>query len=144
MWAEYNHSAYPIVEVNMKGNIKSDKEFKLFTDEWLSLFEKKRDFVLIFDTRNVGWVSPRYAFMMADFITLLKKRCLVPNLEYLKRACIIVDSWWIKSLLWLIFYLEEPICPIDYYDNTWDINIECLLEEANRNLVNSQNKNSFK
>ena len=53
MWAEYNHSAYPIVEVNMKGNIGSDEEFELFTDEWLELYEKKRDFVLIFDTRNL-------------------------------------------------------------------------------------------
>ena len=134
MWAEYNHSAYPIVEVNMKGNINSDKEFELFTDEWLSLYEKQRDFVLIFDTRDVGWVSPRYAFMMADFITQLKKR----DKQYLKRACIIVDSWWIKCLLKLIFYIESPVCPIDYHDNVMNVNVEFLLDESNRNLVNSK------
>ena len=74
MWAEYNYSAYPIVEVNMKGIIEDDEEFQSFVNQWLKLYEKQRDFVFIFDTREVGWVSPRYALKMANFITELKKR----------------------------------------------------------------------
>ena len=136
MWAEYNHTTYPIVEVNMKGTIKDDEEFQTFLNEWLDLYEKKRDFVFIFDTREVGWVSPRYALKMANFITELKKR----DIQYLKRSSIIVDSLWIKFLLQFIFYIESPISPVDYHPNAHSISVEYLLEEANRNLVNFENR----
>ena len=139
MWAEYNHSAYPIVEVNMKGTIKDDEEFDSFLNEWSELYRKERDFVFIFDTRDVGWVSPRYALKMANFITELKKR----DRQYLKRSSIIVDSWWIKLLLQLIFYIESPVCPVDYHPNAHSISVEYLLEEANRNLVNFEKSRSI-
>jgi hypothetical protein len=135
MWAEYNHSAYPIVEVNMKGTIQSDDEFNSFMNEWLELYERKRDFVFIFDTREVGWVDPRYALKMAGFITELKRR----DRQYLKQSSIIVNSWFIKGLLKIIFYLESPVCPIDYHTNANSINTEYLLEIANRNLSVQKN-----
>ena len=136
MWAEYNYSAYPIVEVNMKGNIENDEEFDSFLNEWSELYRKQRDFVFIFDTRDVGWVSPRYALKMANFITELKKL----DRQYLKRSSIVVNSWWIKLLLQLIFYIEPPVSPVDYHPNANSINVEYLLEEANRNLVNFENR----
>lgn len=131
MWAEYNHTSYPIVEVNMKGNIKNDEEFYSFLKQWEELYEKKRDFVFIFDTRDVGWVSPTYAFKMASFITDLKRR----DKQYLKRSSIVVNSWWIKSLLKLIFYLEPPICPIDYHSTANSIDVEFLLNEVNKEPI---------
>ncbi len=92
MWAEYNHTNYPVVEVHMKGVIRNNEEFESFLEGWRELYESKRDFVFIFDTREVGWVSPKYAFKMASFIKQLKKQ----DYQYLKRSSIIVDSYWVK------------------------------------------------
>ena len=132
MWAEYNYASYPIVEVNMKGVIKSEQEFEDFLNNWRDLYREKRDFVFIFDTREVGWVNPRYSFKMASFISELKKQ----DKQYLKRSSIIVDSLWIKSLLRLIFAIQSPVCPIDYHSSEATIDIEMLMEEANKDINN--------
>lgn len=129
MWAEYNYTSYPVVEVNMKGVIESDEDFDNFLDNWNKLYEKKRDYVFIFDTREVGWVSPRYAFRMASFISKLKRN----NKQYLKQSSIIVDSIWIKSLLKLIFTIQSPVCPIIYHSSEKTIDIEEHLKIANKN-----------
>ena len=128
MWAEYNYTSYPVVEVNMKGVIESDEEFEDFLDGWTKLYEKKRDFVFIFDTRQVGWVSPRYAFRMASFISKLKRN----NKQYLKQSSIIVNSIWVKTLLRLIFAIQSPVCPIVYHSSEKTINIEDHLNIANK------------
>ena len=131
MWAEYNDASYPIVEVNMRGVIENDSEFDNFLDQWTELYDNKRDFVFIFDTRDVGWVSPRYAFRMASFISKLKTR----DRQYLKHSCIITNTIWVKTLLRLIFALQSPVCPIEYHASVDTISVERLLDEANKNLL---------
>jgi len=130
MWAEYNYTSFPIVEVNMKGVVEKEEDFDHFLKEWSELYSDKRDFVFIFDTREVGWISPKYAFKMASFITTLKKQ----NKQYLKRSSIIVDSIWVRSLLRLIFAMQSPVCPIDYHSSEATIDLEMLMEEANKDL----------
>jgi len=131
MWAEYNLAMHPVVEVSMKGVIKNDEDFDDFTKNWVELYERKQDFVFVFDTREVGWVSPRYAFKMANFISQLKKR----ERQYLKRSSIIVDSWWVKGLLKLIFAIQSPVCPIYYHPDTNDLILDTLLCDANGNIT---------
>lgn len=131
MWAEYNHTNYPVVEVHMKGVIQNNEEFEKFLEGWIDLYDSKRDFVFIFDTREVGWVNPKYAFKMAKFIKDLKKQ----DYQYLKRSSIIVDSYWVKALLSLIFAIQSPVCPIDYHADTASISVEKLQEIANKKLM---------
>ena len=99
MWAEYNYSSYPIVEIRMKGTIKNNEDYEDFINQWKRLNERKKDFVFIFDTREVGYVSMKYAFKMANFIKELKKE---PK-QYLRYSCIITGNWWTRLLLKLIF-----------------------------------------
>ena len=134
MWAEYNHTNYPVVEVHMKGVIQNNDEFEAFLDGWNDLYDSRRDFVFIFDTREVGWVHPKYAFKMAKFIKDLKKR----NYQYLKRSSIIVDSYWVKALLSLIFAIQSPVCPIDYHSDTSTVSVEKLQEIANKRSLSKQ------
>ena len=122
MWAEYNYSAYPLVEVNMKGTIKSDEEFDAFITEWKELYDRQTPFVFIFDTREVGWVSMRYAFKMARFIKELKKE----KKQWLNMSAIIVNSWWVKILLKLIFKIESPVAPVEYHSSPDTLDIERL------------------
>ena len=130
MWAEYNHTNYPVVEVHMRGVIKNDEEFQDFLDGWMELYDRKHDFVFIFDTREVGWVSPKYAIRMARFITKLKK-C---EHQYLKRASIVVNSFWVNALLSLIFAIQSPVCPIDYHSDARTIDVERLQSIANQTI----------
>ena len=131
MWAEYNHTNYPVVEVHMKGVIQNNEEFDEFLEGWRNLYKSKRDFVFIFDTREVGWVNPKYAFKMAKFIKDLKRE----HYQYLKRSSIIVNSFWVNALLSVIFAIQSPVCPIDYHSDTTSISVEKLQEIANKNLA---------
>ena len=131
MWATFNDTGYPIVEVHMEGTIESDEEFEQFLQEWRDLYIRERDFVFIFDTRKVGMVSMKYAFRMASFIKELKEL----DRQYLKRSAIIVGNWWVKILLKLIFVLQSPVCPIEYHTSEYTINLERLLDCANRRYL---------
>ena len=131
MWATFNDTGYPIVEVHMEGTIESDEEFEQFLQEWRDLYIRERDFVFIFDTRKVGMVSMKYAFRMASFIKELKEL----DKQYLKRSAIIVGNWWVKILLKLIFVLQSPVCPIEYHTSEYTINLESLLDCANRRYL---------
>jgi len=131
MWATFNDTGYPIVEVHMEGTIESDEEFEQFLQEWRDLYIRERDFVFIFDTRKVGMVSMKYAFRMASFIKELKEL----DKQYLKRSAIIVGNWWVKILLKLIFVLQSPVCPIEYHTSEYTINLERLLDCANRRYL---------
>lgn len=130
MWAEFNYSGYPIVEVNMKGVIKDDAEFESFLKEWRNLYEQ-RDFVFIFDTRNVGFVNIKYAFRMANFIKELKTR----EYQNLKYNVIITGNWWTRMLLKLIFKLQTPVAPVEYHTNPNTIDLEKLLNKANEGCL---------
>lgn len=129
MWSEYDHSEFPIVKVKMKGIIKDDAEFEQFLTEWKELYKNREDFIFVFDTSKVGWVNPKYALKMAYFISTLKKE---PT-QYLKRSIIIIGNLWVRSLLCVIFALQTPVCPIDYYTDSRTVSIELLQKTLKKN-----------
>ena len=131
MWADYTDLGFPIVQVQMKGTIKNDKDFKHFTDKWLEYYEKKRDFVFIFDTTEVGFVSMKYAFKMANFVKELKKR----DVQYLKHSVIVANHWWIKFLLKIIFAMQSPVCTIEYLSDFNNLDLEKLVNITKRELT---------
>ena len=130
MWAEFNYAGYPIVEVNMKGTIKDDAEFESFLKEWRELYEQ-RDFVFIFDTRDVGFVNMKYALRMANFIKELKTR----DYQKLRYNAIITGNWWTRMLLKLIFKLQSPVAPVEYHVKPDTIDLEKLLNKANEGCL---------
>lgn len=123
MWADYNTLSFPIVEVKLRGNIQNDEDFKKFLEDWLKIYEKKKDFVFLFDTTDVGFVNIKYAFKMASFVKELKKR----DIQYLKHSIIITNSWWVKFLLKIIFSLQSPVCTIEYHSDFNNIDLENLI-----------------
>ena len=108
-WAVYDTTEHPKVKVKFKYNINSDEEFEYFLKEWIDLYERKENFTLEFDTTDVGFVNIKYAYKMTKFIEKLKKDYPI---QYLKESTIIVSSFYVKTLLNLIFYFQEPVCPI--------------------------------
>ena len=108
MWATYDYTHFPLINVSFNENINSDDEFEDFLNEWKLLYENKKNFEFIFDTKNCGYINPKYCFSMSYFIKKLKKE----KIQYLKKSTIYVYHKFIWYLLKLIFVIERPVAPV--------------------------------
>ena len=124
MWAVYNYEFYPVVFVTLTENIENDKDFEDFLERWMLLYKEQKDFMFVFDISKVGFVSPKYAWKMSSFIKELKKE----NVQYLKHCSIVTGNWWANFLLKFIFFLETPVCPVDYHKNFKTLSIKTLID----------------
>jgi len=107
-WAFFDTSTFPVVKVYMNKNINSDEEFDNFLKDWEDLYKRNQNFVLFFDTTDVGLVSMKYAFRMRSFIRRLKTN--FPDL--LDRSLIKVNSGWVRFLLRVMFTFEKPVADV--------------------------------
>ena len=48
--------------------VENNRDFSDFLQKWIELYDNKKDFIFIFDTKNVEDVTLRYSFKMAIFI----------------------------------------------------------------------------
>lgn len=108
MWANYDNSNFPIVRVDLSGQLTTDEDYNNFIREWTELYKRKNNFKFIFDTSNCGYVNLKYAFKMPNFIKKLKEL----ETQYLEKSIVIYDSIWIKMLLKLILNLQSPVAPV--------------------------------
>tara|TARA_B110000977_G_C11087298_1_gene495187 strand:+ start:5588 stop:5968 length:381 start_codon:yes stop_codon:yes gene_type:complete len=109
MFAIYDYTNFPIVNVDISGNINGDVGFQNFTSQWLNLYILKTDFELVFDTLNTGYINPLYCLYTALFIKSIKK--LSP--QYLKKSKIYIYNRYIFKLAKIIFYIEKPVAPVE-------------------------------
>ena len=107
MWATYNDIEFPLIRVKLEGKIQNNEDFYNFTTTWDSYNSRRSEYVLVFDARDVGYVSIKYAFKMANFIKELKRKE-----QYLKSSIIIVESKYLRFLLNLIFTLQKPVADV--------------------------------
>ena len=108
MFATYDYSKFPEVKVVFNGNIQDENEYTLFTDQWLQLYEDKKDFTFLFDVENMGIVSPYYCYKIAAFIGEMRKR----EHRYLQSSTIINVNSFVYGLLKLVFMIQSPISPV--------------------------------
>lgn len=112
-WSHFDTTYFPYVFVDL-GPSLDDEGFEDFTEQWKNLYKEHKDFYLIFETSEVGWVNPKYAWKMANFIKELKQQQnALDGKEFLQHSYIFYKSWYIKSLIELIFYLQPPIAEVD-------------------------------
>jgi len=113
MFAEFNHDEFPIVKVTLNDNIENREDFENFLNEWLRLYDNEEYFSFEFDTRNVGFINPKYSILMSLFIKELKKR----DIQYLTSSRIYVYNKFTKYLLDLIFFLQKPVATVYIHYN---------------------------
>jgi len=97
MFANYDYTNYntkSIVHVTLSPNIKNDQDFDAFLYQWMELYHKKKDFIFIFDTCNVGFIPLKYSLKMTIFIKKLKKE----KVQYLQKSIILVNSQLVKHM----------------------------------------------
>lgn len=131
MWAEFNELAYPIIEVKLNKTIENDEDFNDFLKGWVKYYERKKNFIFIFDTTDVGFVNIKYALKMASFIKELKKQ----DIQYLKHSIIVSNNWWIKLLLKIIFAIQSPVCAVEHCSNFDKVDVEQLINTFNGRLI---------
>ena len=121
MVAVYDYTNFPIVKVDLSGNINTDDDFKNFTSQWLDLYKFKIDFEFEFDTINTGYINPIYCLYTALFIKSIKQQ----TPQYLKKSKIYIYNRYIFKLAKYIFYIEKPVAPVELIlineDNTQSI-----------------------
>ena len=130
MFAEYNYSQFPIVNVILH-NIENEDDFNSFLDEWLKLYIREEDFTFIFDTRQVHKAPFKYSIRMSEFIKQLKKDY---SYHYLKKSIILVNNNLVKNMLNGIFKLQSPVAPVYLISDINDIDLV-----LNNNLKNNKN-----
>jgi len=135
MWANYDYSKFPVVNVDFNNTIKNNKEFSDFLVKWTLLYQNKKDFSFIFNTTKVGFVNPKYCFKMTKFIWKLKKF----NHQYLQKSLIIVSNSYIKYLVNLIFRLQKPVAPVYIFSNKEKVNYDLLLKKIENNELDDFN-----
>ena len=82
MVAIYDYTNFPIIKVDLSGNINTNDDFQNFTSQWLDLYKYKQNFEFEFDTKNTGYINPIYCLYTAIFIKSIKKQ----NPQYLKKS----------------------------------------------------------
>lgn len=123
MFATFDIKNYPTVNVKLGNTIYDQDDFDNFINQWLSLYHFEKDYELIFDTKEVGFINPKYALLMAIFIKNIKRE--YKNKQYLKHSTIYVYNNYVFNLLKLIFLIENPIAPVKIinYNNNQEITI---------------------
>ena len=109
MVAIYDFENFPIIKIDLSGNITSNDDFQNFTSQWLDIYKFKTYFELEFNTKNIGYINPIYCLYTAFFIKSIKKQ----NPQYLKKSKIYIYNRYIFKLAKYIFYIEKPVAPVE-------------------------------
>lgn len=113
VFANFNYQNYPLIVVTLEEKIKNDDEFIFFCNKWLELYENKKEFYFLIDTRKCGFISIKYAYKMSKFINHLKKNAIENyGNQWLKQTIFIVKNNFIMFLLKLIFNISSPVAPV--------------------------------
>ena len=143
MFATYDLEKWPLVYINMVGDIKTYVDYKQFTSTWMGLYNKLEPFTMLFDATNFGDVSMFYAIKMAMFIKKIKRK----RPQYLQKSIIMLESTWLKHLVGLMFFIEAPAAPVYVYytdehgKKSLD-NLVSLVEKGEINLFHQYNPSS--
>ena len=127
MWATFDDSNFPYVNIKMRGVPENDEDFQNFITTWDSynLQRNHVPYIFIFDTREVGFVNIKYAFRMSSFIKQLKRS----EHQYLRGSIIVTGGVWSRFLLKIIFWTQRPVAPVYLTDNNNEDFIKNLYSE---------------
>ena len=127
MWATFDDSNFPYVNIKMRGVPENDEDFQNFITSWDSynLQRNHVPYIFIFDTRDVGFVNIKYAFRMSSFIKQLK----TSEHQYLRGSIIVTGGVWSRFLLKIIFWTQRPVAPVYLTDNNNEDFIKNLYSE---------------
>ena len=135
MFYSFNSEYYPLVIIKFN-NIKiNNTSFEKFMKDWINLYKKNKNFILLFDTTFMAIPNVKYCFKMAAFIKRIRKF----NPQYLNKSIIVVKNKKISNLLELIFFLQSPVAPVYITNDTLQTVLNKIKSENKLNLLNEIN-----
>ena len=108
MFSKFIEKDFPRVNVKFERTVEDDKDFNIFLNNWLKIYEKKEDFYFIMDTNDTGYVPIKYCLEMSNFINEIRRN----EIRYLKFSIILVSNTLISYLLKIIFMVSPPLAPL--------------------------------
>ena len=82
MFSEFFYDRFPKVGVKFNGIIENEAEFDDFLRRWIGLYDNKRAFTFIFDTREMGIMGVKYCKDGRFYKVNQKKRYTVFTKKY--------------------------------------------------------------
>lgn len=108
---QFDYTKFPEVKVIFLRDIMQN-EIDGFFEEWMSIYNFKRDFHLIFDVTNLNSPHVKYVYKLVTFINNLKKQ----KPQLLKYSIIIINNSTImKFIMNMAMTLTSPAADLYLY-----------------------------
>ena len=105
----FDDSAFPIINVVFSKTLDR-AAFDIFLKKWLDCYTKQKNFTFIFDLQKITWINPTYSLLVVKFMKQL--RLHINELSYLKISILIINNDFIRSMIYYIFKVQQPISHI--------------------------------
>jgi hypothetical protein len=113
MFFTFTYDDFPLVCVTFNEEPITEKDLDTFFVTWLQLYMNQKDFIYLFDTRDLANIpSLKYAIKVSLFMKKLKKE---HNKHYLQKSLILINNKKIQRLLDFTFSLQGPVAPVFIY-----------------------------
>tara|TARA_Y100000992_G_C21273187_1_gene498193 strand:+ start:2413 stop:2859 length:447 start_codon:yes stop_codon:yes gene_type:complete len=134
MFATFDTSLYPRINIFLDGAIENDDDYRSFVTQWEnSYLNNIRKFTFVINTLkyNASISDLRYSFQLSAFINSIKeKRKQDRKYNRLQRSIIIVNSTLVRYLLETVFFFQQPLAPVYIVES---------VEKANQLFYNFEN-----
>ena len=134
MFATFDTSLYPRINIFLNGAIENDDDYRSFVTQWEnSYLNNIRKFTFVINTLkyNASISDLRYSFRLSSFINSIKeKRKQDRKYNRLQRSIIIVNSTLVRYLLETVFFFQQPLAPVYIVES---------VEKANQLFYNFEN-----
>ena len=107
-------SDYPNLRFDMY-SITNDVEYNIITNEWRKLYNRNKEFMLTYETKELHDVSWKYVFKLPFFMREIGR---LPRL--LKHSHIYVYDYRILKMLKFIFMVQKPLATVYVIFNSRD------------------------
>ena len=122
----FDYSCFPNVKLIFNGKV-NNKELDLMFNEWLKIYNKKMNYNIIFDLTKIESPNLVFAYKMAKFIEVLRKK----NPQYFKKSYIIApNNSLLKFLVNTTFKISKPVSHVYIYwkNKQENVNRDNILE----------------
>ena len=101
------------VVVIFNGKPANDSECMAYFDNIRAIYAKKERFLIMYDARNVGWLSWKHIHMQAQFMQSLESQTAL----YMRRGAIVVKKRAGQVMLTALFKMRKPCAPVEIFRN---------------------------
>ena len=136
MFATIDESNLPYIKITINTQYLDNNEFENLLNKWENINNRNKNYILLFDTKDCGFINIKYIYKLTKFISDLKKK----SNKYLDYSIIYVNNKIVKNLLNITFKIQKPISYTFITENLDDIDI---IKKDTQYIINNYKKDKF-